>query len=74
MAKQEPEQYRIGKPQMFRSKAIPPPPGRKYRIKGRYLHPDDVAIAVARRWRRITLAVALAALAVGLLAGRFLLP
>ena len=55
---------------LFHAEAIPSPPGQRFRSK--HLEPGEDPYAISRRWWLVT--VAAAALAVGLLVGRFLLP
>ncbi len=65
-------------PRPVRGRAIigrpPPIPAEWARFARRHLEPGDVPFAVRRRWRFIAAGAALAAFALGLLAGRFLLP
>jgi hypothetical protein len=70
MDKQEPELYRVGRSYGMRCKAIPSPPGKKF--KGKHLH--ELEESAARRYWLTLAATAVLSLAVGLLAGRFLLP
>jgi hypothetical protein len=56
----------------FDDEAIPSPPGKRFR--GKHLEPGEDPYAISRRWWLVTVGAAAAALAVGLLVGRFLLP
>jgi hypothetical protein len=57
---------------IFDVEAIPSPPGKRFR--GKHLEPGEDPYAISRRWWLVTVGAAAAALAVGLLVGRFLLP
>jgi hypothetical protein len=56
----------------FDDEAIPSPPGKRFR--GKHLEPGEDPYAISRRWWLVTVGAAVAALAVGLLVGRFLIP
>jgi hypothetical protein len=66
------EPYGVGPSQEFDVEAIPSPPGTRFR--GKHLEPGEDPYAISRRWWLVTVGAAAAALAVGLLVGRFLLP
>jgi len=66
------EAYRVGRSYFMVYKAPATPPGTKF--KGKHLLPGEDPWAMNRRWWLVTLAGAVAALAAGLLIGRFLLP
>ena len=70
MDKEPVEVFRQGKAQGFTVKAIPSPPGKKF--KGKHLFPYEDPSPI--KARLFTAGIALAALVVGLLIGRFLLP
>jgi hypothetical protein len=72
MATEQPESQRRGRSYLFHEKAIPSPPGTKF--KGKHLLPGEDPWAMNRRWWLVTVGAVAAALLVGLLAGRFLLP
>ena len=72
MGKKKPETYRVGKTHAFHVQAIPCPPGQKFR--GKHLEPGEDPYAISRRWWLVTAGSAAAALAAGVLVGRFLLP
>jgi hypothetical protein len=57
---------------LFHIEAIPSPPGKRFR--GQHLEPGEDSYAISRRWWLVTVGAAVAALAVGLLVGRFLIP
>jgi hypothetical protein len=57
---------------VFDDEAIPSPPGTRFR--GKHLEPGEDPYAISRRWWLVTVGAAAAALAVGTLVGRFLLP
>jgi hypothetical protein len=52
--------------------AIPLPPGTRFR--GKHLIPGEDPYAISRRWWLVTVGSSAAALAVGALVGRFLIP
>jgi hypothetical protein len=66
------ENYGVGPSQEFHVEAIPSPPGKRFR--GKHLIPGEDPYAISRRWWLVTVGAAVAALAVGVLVGRFLLP
>jgi hypothetical protein len=70
MDDKKPEPYPLVKSYHFVDKAIPSPPGKKVK----HLIPAEDAYAMNRRWWLVTAGAAVAALAVGMAVGRFLLP
>jgi hypothetical protein len=76
MGENDPETYKGYKPrpgQIGTARVIHPPPGTRV-FKGKHLWPGEDPYAIRRRWWVVTAGAALAAFALGLLAGRFLLP
>lgn len=70
MDKKKPEGYGVGKTYKFHCKAIPSPPGTFF--KGKHLIPGEEPSL--RTWWMVTAGGVAAALAAGILIGRFLIP